>query len=146
MALTGLTRMMIMQRISLPIVAALLAACGSVPKSSPDFTATAYGREKGYHPQYLLGPGDTVEINVLSAPELSRTVTIAPDGTVRIPLSGSIVAAGLTPDELSVGLMAALSKELRNPDIEIIATDFASQRIFVGGSVGQPAILNCPAR
>ncbi len=52
-------------------------------------------------PAYRFFPGDEVEITVFSAPELSRVVTVAPDGRVALPLIGgyqvenALTAAGL---------------------------------------------------
>ena len=69
---------------------------------------------------YLLMPGDQLEIIVHTAPELSRTVTIGPDGEIRIPYSGPIQAATKTLDALQLELRDTLASELRNPDIDVL--------------------------
>ncbi len=135
-----------MKLFSPALMAILLTACGSTPRPSPDFPSTAFRADDGYDQQYLLWPGDTIEVTVLTAPELSRTVTIAPDGRIRIPLAGSLTAAGRTVDEVSAALIYALTDQLKDPDVEVIATGFGSQRIFVGGSVGQPAMYDLPGQ
>ncbi|MEE9381384.1 MAG: polysaccharide biosynthesis/export family protein, partial [Hyphomonadaceae bacterium] len=81
-----------MHRLVLLAAITLLGACGSTPRSSPDFPAAEFRNEDGYDQRYLLWPGDTVEISVTTAPELSRTAVVAPDGRIRIPLAGPVTA------------------------------------------------------
>ena len=69
---------------------------------------------------YLLGPGDQLEIIVHTAPELSRIVTIAPDGEIRIPYSGPIQTSGQTLEDVQQLLRNALASELRDPDIDVL--------------------------
>ena len=45
---------------------------------------------------YVLGAGDTLEIVIFGEPDLSRVVTIKPDGAVSLPLLGEVKAAGKT--------------------------------------------------
>ena len=45
-------------------------------------------------PDYRFYPGDEIEVIVFSAPELSRTVTIAPDGRIALPLIGARARGG----------------------------------------------------
>ena len=126
--------------------ATLVSSCGGTPKPSPEFPETNWNISDGYDQRYLLAPGDTIEINVLTAPELSRTVTVAPDGRVRIPYSGPIAATGRTVDELRIAFTKALSYELQDPDVEVIASGYASQRIFIGGEVAAPSMYDLPGQ
>ncbi len=75
---------------------------------------------------YLLAPGDQLEIIVHTAPELSRTVTIGPDGEIRIPYSGPIQAASQTLDAVQQLLREALASELRNPDLDVLLSATAA--------------------
>ena len=129
-----------------PALLLALAACTADPVASPDYPASAWHAADGYDPRYLLAPGDTIEVSVLFAPELSRTVTVAPDGRVRIPYSGPIAAIGRTADEVRLAFTKALSKELKNPEVEVIVTEFSSQRIFVGGEVRAPSMYELPGQ
>ncbi len=123
-----------------------LAACTADPISSLDFPESRWSQNDGYDDRYLLAPGDTIEVSVLYAPELSRTVVVAPDGRVRIPYSGPIAATGRTVDEVRLSFNKALGRELKNPEVEVIATEFASQRIFIGGEVQAPSIYDLPGQ
>lgn len=125
---------------------ALVSSCSNTPEPSPDFPNTDWNLADGSDQRYLLAPGDTIEVNVLTAPELSRTVAVAPDGRVRIPYSGPITATGRTVDELRIAFSKALSRELKQPDVEVIATGYASQRIFIGGAVVAPSIYDLPGQ
>lgn len=69
---------------------------------------------------YLLAPGDELEIIVHTAPDLSRTVTVGPDGEIRIPYSGPIQASQKSLEAVQDLLRDALASELRNPDIDVL--------------------------
>lgn len=97
----------------------------------------AFQRWVDYEPQYTLYPGDQVDIVVSSAPELSRTLTVGPDGRVVMPMTQPVMAAGRTFDQVRQELSAHLGKQLRDPRIAISPRAYAPQQIFVGGEVGQ---------
>ena len=64
---------------------------------------------------YVLGPEDVIEVTVYGQPDLTRTVTILPDGTIALPLIGIIPAAGMSPDELTQTVVRAYARYIRNP-------------------------------
>ena len=97
-----------------------------------------------YEPQYLLYPGDQVDIVVQSAPELSRTLTVGPDGRVTMPMSAPIMAAGRSLPFLQNQLQAELAKQLRDPTVAVTSRAFAPQQIFVGGQVTQQGSYTIP--
>jgi len=90
-----------------------------------------------YEPQYTLYPGDQIDIVVASAPELSRTLTVGPDGRVVMPMTQPVMAAGRTFKHIEQELSAQLGQQLRDPRIAISPRAYAPQQIFVGGEVGQ---------
>lgn len=96
-------------------------------------------------PAYRFFPGDEVDVTVFSAPELTRTVTVGPDGRVSLPLIQPVRAAGLTSNELHDSLIAAYSDQLRQPELSVTARTFASRQVFVGGEVARPGIYQMPA-
>src|SRR5437660_4868799 len=51
-------------------------------------------------PGYRIGAGDVLEISVWKNDQLSRTVTVRPDGMISLPLLNDVRAAGLPPLEL----------------------------------------------
>jgi len=96
-------------------------------------------------PDYRFFPGDQIEINIYSAPELSRTVTVGPDGRISLPLIAPIVAANMTTAELHDALVAQFASQLRQPELDVIAKGFASRQVFVGGEVARPGVYEMPA-
>lgn len=128
------------------LLTAGLVSCAQQPVPSPDFPEAKWQVQDTADQRYLLWPGDQVEVTVFTAPELSRTVTIAPDGRLRVPLSGPVMAAGRTADEVRVSLTKALSSQLREPDLDIVITQFGSQQVFVGGEVRQPGQFALPGQ
>ena len=124
-----------------------MLACGcqsSAPIASDPFPQQEWRHEDGQDPLYLLAPGDQLEVIVHTAPELTRTVTIGPDGRFRMPYSGPIVAAARTVDDVRLGVRTALSGELRNPDVDVLLAGTPSQRVFVGGEVENPGLFDLP--
>jgi polysaccharide export outer membrane protein len=103
----------------------------------------AYSQET---PAYRFYPGDEVEITIFSAPELTRTVTVAPDGRIAMPLIGAVQAADLTADELHDALVAAYAAHLRMPELTVTPRSYGSRQVFVGGEVARPGIYEMPAQ
>ncbi|MCF6274609.1 MAG: polysaccharide export protein [Robiginitomaculum sp.] len=110
------------------------ADSGAVPPPGP---YDMFQRWVDYEPQYKLFPGDQIDVVVQTAPELSRTLTIAPDGRISMPLVGTIMAAGRTIPWLEQAIRAELAKQLVDPTTAITSRAFAQQNIYVGGQVSQ---------
>lgn len=105
-----------------------------------------FQRWMDWEPEYTLVPGDQLDIVVGSAPELSRTLTVGPDGRVVMPMSAPIMAAGRTFTDLQGALMAELGKQLRDPRVSVTPRAYAPEQIFVGGEVGQPGTYTLSSR
>jgi len=99
-----------------------------------------------YEPEYRLHPGDQLDIVVSSAPELSRTLTVGPDGRVVMPMSKPIMAAGRTFTQVQGVLSAELGKQLRDPTLAVTPRAYSPEQIYVGGQVGQPGTYTLPGR
>lgn len=96
--------------------------------------------------EYTLVPGDQLDIVVSSAPELSRTLTVGPDGRVVMPMAKPIMAAGRTFGHVQQALMVELGTQLRDPTLSVTPRAYAPEQIYVGGQVGQPGTYTMPAR
>lgn len=97
-------------------------------------------------PSYRFYPGDEIEVSVFSAPELTRTVTVAPDGRIAMPLVGAVRAADLTAEELHDVLVARYAEHLRMPELTVTPRSYGSRQVFVGGEVARPGIYEMPAQ
>ena len=104
----------------------------------------AFQRWVDYEPLYTMYPGDQIDIRVASAPELSQTLTVGPDGRISMPLIKPILAAGRSTPQVQAALTAQLSTQLRDPSVAVTPRAFAPAQIFVLGSVGQPGIYTIP--
>lgn len=114
-----------------------LSACSSA-LPPPDPAASASASETG---EYLIGPGDTLQVFVWGQPDLSVTVPVRPDGRVSTPLIDDLVAVGKTPTQLAEEMKYVLSEYLRSPEVNVIVQDFVGvlgSQIRVLGQVAEP--------
>ncbi|WP_179953870.1 XrtA/PEP-CTERM system exopolysaccharide export protein [Denitrobaculum tricleocarpae] len=101
---------------------------------------TLYGGEVA-SPDYLIGPGDVVELLVLRNPDLSGVYTVRPDGRVSTPLIEDLMVVGHTPTTLSRELEEKLSVYIQDPVVTVIVRSFSGdlrQQIRVVGEAQQP--------
>ena len=89
---------------------------------------------------YIIGPGDTIQVFVWRNPELSVTVPVRPDGKVSTPLVEDMVAVGKTPSELARTIETRLSEYIRSPQVNVIVTNAQStfSKVTVIGQVRTP--------
>ena len=93
-------------------------------------------------PDYTIGPEDLLIIDVFNVPELTKTVRVANDGMISLPLIGRVQAAGLTTADLRKELEAKWSeKYLQDPQVTVFVADFRSQPVSVIGAVDKPGLF-----
>ena len=117
----------------------LLIGCASGPKYPP---APASAATADYN--YLVGPGDNLNIIVWRNPELSMTVPVRPDGKVTTPLVDELIAQGKTSSQIARDVEKSLSKFVRDPIVTVIVTSFVgpySEQIRVVGEAAKPQFL-----
>jgi polysaccharide export outer membrane protein len=90
---------------------------------------------------YLIGPGDTLQIFVWQNPELSVTVPVRPDGRISTPLVEDTLAVGKTPVQLASDLETALAVFIRTPKVSVIVSQAvgALSQVQVIGQVTRPS-------
>jgi protein involved in polysaccharide export with SLBB domain len=93
---------------------------------------------------YSIAPGDELDIKFFFNPELNETIIVRPDGMISLQLIDEIQAAGLQPSELDQKLTDLYSRELRKPVLTVIVRSFTRQRIYVGGEVVTPSLVELP--
>lgn len=87
---------------------------------------------------YLLGPGDQIEVSVFGEPDLSRSATIKPDGTIALALINEVKAAGKTTTQLETELTKMYSKYLKAPSISVVVRELRVERVYLLGQVNKP--------
>ena len=91
--------------------------------SAPAMPAPAISSPQGQAgADYLIGPGDTLEIFVWQSPDLSGPVVVRPDGRISTPLVEDMVAVGKTPANLATDLKTALAAFIRSPEVSVIVS------------------------
>jgi len=93
--------------------------------------------------EYIIGPGDTLKINVLRNPELNAEVPVRPDGKISTPLVNDVVAVGKTPTQLAQEMERVIGEFVRAPTVNVIVTHPAStysQVKVVGQAVSPKAV------
>ena len=90
--------------------------------------------------EYLIQPGDRLDINFFFNPDMNDLQTVRPDGRIALPLIGEVMAAGRSPNDLKKILTKKYDQELKNPEITVIVRAFGS-RVYVDGEVEKPGEL-----
>lgn len=93
---------------------------------------------------YLIGPGDSVNIVVWRNPEVSTSVPVRPDGKITTPLVEDLQASGKTSTELARDIEKALAKFIQQPVVTVIVTGFVGtygEQIRVIGQAAKPQAL-----
>ena len=89
---------------------------------------------------YRLGPEDVIEVRVFELDQLSRTVRVAGDGSMELPLIGAIPVNGLTPDDVADQVADRLrDRFVQNPQVSVFVKEFHSQKISLLGAIKNPA-------
>ena len=116
------------------VLLAVLAGCATKYPPAPKSTASP-----DYN--YVIGPGDTVNIIVWRNPDLSTSVPVRPDGRISVPLVEDLVCLGKDPTTLARDIEKALSKYIRDPIVTVEVTGFVgpySEQIRVIGEAAHP--------
>jgi polysaccharide export outer membrane protein len=101
----------------------LISGCASSSSSSSGTRkdpASAPTVQPGTSSEYLIGPGDSLQIFVWRNPELSTLVPVRPDGKISTPLIEDMVAVGKTPSQLARDIEKGLEKYIRTPQVNVI--------------------------
>lgn len=105
---------------------------------------------------YLINPGDTLQIEVVEDAELNRSVLVTPDGRISFPFAGAVPAAGRTVGQVERALSTAMSSDFASPPTvfvsvasipeEDIPTDVEGPTIdiYILGEVASPGPKAAP--
>lgn len=124
------------------VISPLIISCASGPTVElPPTPSQASAKAAGA--DYIIGPGDTLQVFVWRNPELSVTVPVRPDGKISTPLVENMVAIGKSAQQLSRDMEGVLSEYVRSPKVNIIVTTAASafSLVKVVGQVARPQAI-----
>lgn len=120
-----------------PAVTAPPAAAATTPTVVPAAPAAVVSAD------YVIGPGDVMQVFVWRNPELTVTVPVRPDGKISTPLVEDMVAVGKNPSALARDIEKVLGEYVRSPQVNVIVTQPASafSQVKVIGKVERPQAL-----
>jgi polysaccharide biosynthesis/export protein len=128
-----------MQKKSAAVLACLLGLLAGALALNAHAQAPA-AQAAAQTPDYIIGPGDDLEVFVWQNKDLSVTVPVRPDGKISTPLDEDMVAVGKTPSELAHDIEQKLSEYVRSPHVNVIVIKPASvfSQVKVIGQVKTP--------
>jgi len=137
--------------LALAIAAALSGCASSRPLSSTERLTVVEGGNTLPPPgrgdltaadrPALIGPLDTIQVDVFNVPELSREMQVDASGRIAMPLAGTIDARGKTAEELATVIEAALrAKYVRSPGVTVNIKSSVSQVVTIDGQVIEPGL------
>ncbi len=122
---------------------ATLAGCATPNANLPEAPLSVSEVEL-QGPDYRIGPGDTLAIEVWQSPELSVTAPVRPDGRISSPLVDDVLAAGKTSTALAREVEGALAPYVQDPRVTVRVAGLGNrnrQTVRVLGQVGSPTAL-----
>lgn len=84
---------------------------------------------------YLIGGGDSLQVNVWKNPELSQTVTVRPDGMITLPLIRDVPASGKSAMDLGKMIEGKLSALVNAPNVTVTVVTATNFRVYTNGAV-----------
>jgi polysaccharide export outer membrane protein len=117
------------------VMAVLLGGCASRPASSP---VPAVAPPLPQAADYRIGPEDVLEIVVWKNADLSKTVTVRPDGMITLPLIGELRAGGLTAADVRTEIKTRLERYKEIPEVSVSVADVRSYNLYIMGEVKTP--------
>ena len=129
-------RVMLWNMLGAGISAVMLAACSTAdPAKQAAARASADAYSTG---DYKIGSEDVLEVIVWKNPDLSKVVSVRPDGKISLPLIGDVVADGRTVAQLKKELEARLKEYKESPNVSVVVQQVNSYGVYVLGEVAKP--------
>ena len=122
----------------------MLTACAGGGGAAPATLESAQPDSEEVE-NYVIGPGDGLQVFVWGHDDLSTVVQVRPDGKISTPLVEDMDAAGNTPTELARAIEKTLSEYVRSPTVTVIVQQFVGEydrQIRVVGQAAEPQALN----
>ena len=120
------------------ILLAVSPAAAAEPGKAGAAGASAAGQGEAFGPEYRIGPGDQLGIEVWKDPALTRAVIVLPDGKISFPLIGEIVAGGKTVAGLKKEIEGRLAPYIQNLVLTVEVRQINSMQVYVLGRVNTP--------
>jgi polysaccharide biosynthesis/export protein len=139
----GSVRASLMACFALVAVLSVAPGFAQSPQPAAPAAAPAPVPSSESNSQYIIGPGDSIQVFVWRNPELSVTVPVRPDGKISTPLVEDMVAVGKTPSRLARDIEVVLAEYVRTPQVNIIVSQALSafSQVKIVGQVRSPQAI-----
>jgi polysaccharide export outer membrane protein len=115
-----------------------LASCAATPPDPIELQPKIVKSLQQYTKEYVLQPGDQIEVSVYRVPELSKTVIVRPDGYISLPVLKDVKVSGMTVPAVNDLLTQRLAERLVNPDVTVTVANPRAAAVYVMGEVPHP--------
>jgi polysaccharide export outer membrane protein len=90
----------------------------------------------------LLDVGDLLDVHVFDTPELSEKLRVDDRGEITLPVAGAVSVKGLTAEQAQTVIETRFRRAdiLRDPHVEVLVLEYATQGVTVGGEVKSPGV------
>ena len=107
-----------------------------------DFKVKKFSNIYDYNYEYILGPADSISINLTDTDDLDNSYLIDQEGMIDLPFIGKVKLDGLTLNEAQNILMDVIKDFYKNPDLQINIEEFNSSKVYIVGAVRNQKIIN----
>ena len=105
-------------------------------------TIKKYSNIYDYKYEYILGPADSISIDLTDTDDLDGNYLIDQQGMIDLPFIGKIKIDGLTLNDAQNILMQVIQKFYKNPDLQITIEEFNSSKVYIVGAVRNQITIN----
>ena len=128
-------------------IASLWAQTRTAKLKNPDNTAGSAGASTTktpatsipvQNPEYVVGEGDVLHVDVWQETEVSHNVVVRPDGKISLPLINEIKVSGMTPLQIQGVIGEKLTTFVNQPKVTVTVMEIHSKRAFITGEVSRP--------
>ncbi|MFZ3047589.1 MAG: polysaccharide biosynthesis/export family protein [Desulfatirhabdiaceae bacterium] len=120
------------------LVMVLMISTYPVAAAQDKTSAEAQDAASLFGPDYLIGPGDILNISVWKEESLTREVVVLPDGKITFPLIGQVQAAGKTVNDLKREITSKIIKYAPKEEVTLEVKKVNSMIIYIIGRVKSP--------
>ncbi|MBT03958.1 MAG: hypothetical protein CL836_08040 [Crocinitomicaceae bacterium] len=100
-----------------------------------DYKVKKFSDIYNYNYEYILGPADSISINLTDTDDLDNSYIIDQEGMIDLPFIGKVKLDGLTLNQAQNILVEVIKGFYKNPDLQINIDEFNSSKVYIVGAV-----------
>ena len=107
-----------------------------------DYKINKFSKIYNYKYEYILGPADSISINLTDTDDLDNVYLIDQQGMIDLPFIGKVKLDGLNLNQAQNILISVIKDFYKNPDLQIKIEEFNSSKIHIVGAVRNQKTIN----